>query len=174
MSRCKSLHEKAANVEEFSRRLAEQAADGGQRTLNAYKNLAPAESRSLPGLQVYYIHQFGVNGVFLGSGMCLVKETAKLRPVEGGIDKRLPRVSAHELGHAMGLPHRQNVMNLMASGTAGTMLNEAEVEIARHNARKVAGALTVDECEAKANEADAHHQPDQAAAMRRDLGQLPK
>src|SRR5439155_25378833 len=38
---------------------------------------------------------------------------------------------AHELGHGLGLPHRQDTFNLMASGTTGTLLNAAEVETTR-------------------------------------------
>ncbi len=65
-----------------------------------------------------------------------MKDTASLRKVEGGIDEPLPRVSSHELGHAFGLPHRQNTTNLMASGTTGIWLNGEEVKQVRETARK--------------------------------------
>jgi hypothetical protein len=156
------LHETAEHVKEFAENAPAQA---GKSSLNEYRQLAPAESGSLPGLHVYYIHQFSVNGVFLGDRMCFVKETATLRPVDGGIDEPIPRVTSHELGHALGLPHRQDVKNLMASGNNGTKLNVAEVEIARTKARKIEGVLTVDECEAKAKDDD---------SLRKDLEQLPK
>jgi len=51
-------------------------------------------------VHIYYIKQFGANGVFLGRAI-FVKDTAALRPVEGGIDEPLPRVTSHELGHAL-------------------------------------------------------------------------
>jgi len=44
------------------------------------------------------------------------------------------RTTAHEICHQLGLPHRQNSTNLMASGTTGWTLNEAEVVIIRKTA----------------------------------------
>jgi hypothetical protein len=168
------LHEKAANVKEFAEKLDGRAGGAASPSLGEYRLIAPADSRALPGLHVYYIHQFSVNGVFLGGRICVVKEAARLRPVEGGIDEPLPRVTAHELGHAMGLPHRQDVTNLMASGTTGTRLNEAEVGIVRAKARKIDGAMSVEEVETKAKEAEANGESARAKALRRDMEQLPK
>src|SRR5206468_2303837 len=74
------LREKAENVAAFAEKMA--AHEGA--ALGEYRQLAPKATRALPGLHVYYIHQFGVNGVYLGGRTCFVKETAKLRPVEGG------------------------------------------------------------------------------------------
>jgi len=69
-----------------------------------------------------------------------------LRAVAGGIDEPLPRVTSHELGHAFGLPHRQDTTNLMASGTTGIGLNDEEIQRVRERAKKFgwiesAGAL---------------------------------
>ena len=156
------LREKAEHVQEFAEKTNDPAVNT---SLDEYRQLAPAASRALAGLHVYYIHRFSVNGVFLGGRMCFVQETAKLRPVEDGIDEPLPRVTSHELGHSLGLPHRQDVTNLMASGTTGTKLNAAEVEIVRGKARKVDGVMTVKDAEAKAAGDE---------AVRKDLEQLPK
>jgi hypothetical protein len=66
-----------------------------------------------------------------------------LREVEGGIDEPIPRVTAHELGHALGLPHRQDRTNLLASGTTGTLLNAHEVEVVRAHAARTQGCARV-------------------------------
>ena len=139
-------------MKEFTQKLTDPAA---ATALGEYRQLAPADSKSFPGLHVYYIHQFSVNGVYLGGTTCFVRETAKLRPVEGGIDEPLPRVTSHELGHSLGLPHRQNVTNLRASGNNGTKLNEAETAIARAKAGKLEGVMTMEQCEKTAKEDEA-------------------
>jgi hypothetical protein len=59
------------------------------------------------------------------------QSTAKLAEVPGGIDEPIPRVTAHEIGHAFLLQHRQDVINLMASKKSGYALNEAEIAQAR-------------------------------------------
>ncbi len=98
--------------------------------LAPYSLLVPADGRKNGGFHVYFLHQFPVNGVWMGRDYGLVQEMASLREVEGGIGEPIPRVTAHELGHGLGLPHRQNGTNLLASGTKGILLNAHEVEIA--------------------------------------------
>jgi hypothetical protein len=82
-------------------------------------------------LHVYFVHRLPVNGVYFGKDAIFVKDTASLRPVRGGVDEPIPRVTSHEIGHAFGLPHRQDTINLMASGTTGWSLNDAEILAAR-------------------------------------------
>ena len=76
-----------------------------------------------------------MNGIYFPEGI-FVKDTASLRPVTGGLDEPIPRVTSHELGHALSLPHRQDTTNLMASGTTGRWLNHDEVQQARAVALK--------------------------------------
>ncbi len=143
------VREPAAKQDRF-RSLRDLQAEKGAIPLNAFRLLMPEPSRSKEGMDVYYIHKFSVNGVFLGNRVAFVQETAKLREVEGGIDEPIPRVTAHELGHALGLPHRQARTNLLASGTTGTSLNADEVETARSKAKSMPGTLTFAELKAKA------------------------
>ena len=103
-----------------------------------------------------------------------VKETARLNKVPGGIDEDLPRVSAHEIGHALSLPHRQDTVNLMASGTTGTGLNDSEIGKAREAAQAFSWCLKPAEALALADRLTLDKQASQAAAIYRVLGALPE
>jgi len=100
-------------------------------TLDSMLPLRPSDSKAESVFHVYYVGAMSVNGVYMNRDAIFVQEAARLTPVPNGIDEPLPRVTSHELGHAMGLPHRQDRTNLMASGTTGTSLNDAEIEKVR-------------------------------------------
>jgi hypothetical protein len=103
----------------------------------------------------------------------IVQETAQLRPVEGGIDEPISRVTAHELGHALGLRHRQDHTNLLASGTTGTLLNAEEVERARSRARRLVGVLPVAEVLRQAEEAERGCDRERAQRLWTWLAEIP-
>lgn len=163
------IREPAARRDRF--RLAREV--GGARNLGVYRLLVPEASRDFDGLHVYYIHRFPVNGVWLGDDTAFVQETAKLRAVEGGIDEPVPRVTAHELGHALDLPHRQARTNLLASGTTGTLLNTREVETARTAAERIKGVRTVARVRAEADAAEAAGDAARARKLWTWLAEIP-
>ena len=50
------------------------------------------------------------------------------------------RTTAHEIGHQLRLPHRQDMFNLMASGTTGWTFNQQEIDRMRKAAVEKFGA----------------------------------
>ena len=90
----------------------------------------PEDCHSPYAINVFYVKAMNLNG-FVHSGDVIVKDTARLRPVVGGLDEPIPRVTARELGYVLGLQPRQNTTNLMANSTTGFLLNEAEILSAR-------------------------------------------
>ncbi|HEV3165222.1 MAG TPA: Matrixin [Isosphaeraceae bacterium] len=163
------VREPAARQEKF--RLARDL--NGSAPLGLFRVLLPEASRDLDGLHVYYIHKFPVNGVYMGADFAMVQETSQLRSVEGGIDEPIPRVTAHELGHALGLPHRQALTNLLASGTTGTLLNADEVKVAREKALKTPGVIRVEELKGEAERAAARGDIECARRLWRWLAEIP-
>jgi hypothetical protein len=157
--------EQAVKIEEFDKQKDRILAGG----LGAYRLLAPPQTRDLPGLHVYYVHELPPNGVYIGGNLAFVKETASLRKVEGGIDEPLPRVTSHELGHGLGLPHRQDKTNLMASGTTGITFNDAEVVISRGKAKAMKGSMTRAQVEEQIKTADKSGDAKMAGALKRLL-----
>ena len=113
-----------------------------------------------------------VNGICFSDAI-FVKDTASLREVAGGIDEPIPRVSSHELGHAFSLPHRQDTTNLMASGTTGTWLNEAEIAQAREAARKFDWLEPAPEVLKRANALFRVNKQQEAAALYARLSTIP-
>jgi hypothetical protein len=104
--------------------------------LRGLLSLRPEASRATNLFHIYYVKRFSANGVYLGEAM-FVKDTAKLESVPGGIDEPLPRVSSHELGHALSLQHHTNLHHLMYRGTTGTNLDAVEIRQARAAAQKL-------------------------------------
>ena len=135
--------------------------------------LRPGDSHPAGMFHVYYIGEMSPNGIFMRRDGIFVKESARLRKVEGGIDEPLPRVTAHELGHGMSLPHRQDTFNLMASGTTGTGLNEAEIEAVRHAVFAFAWALTPEEFLKQADEIAAKGKKQEARSRYQAVIELP-
>ncbi len=109
--------------------------DPAEPSMRAFRKTRPEASRAAGMLHVYYVHRLPANGVFMGPDAIFVKDSAALREVKGGVDEPIPRVTSHEIGHALGLPHRQDTLNLLASGTTGWSLNDAEIARVRAWAR---------------------------------------
>ena len=109
--------------------------EAGQSEFVRVKAMIPKERLSATAIDVCYVKEVRPNGFDYGEPI-VVKDTASLRAVPGGLDEALPRVTAHEIGHALGLKHRQEMTNLMASGTTGFSLNEAEIATARAKAEE--------------------------------------
>ena len=108
---------------------------GAPDNLHGLLKLRPEKSKATNMFHLYYIKRFSANGVYLGEAM-FVKDTASLREVPGGIDEPLPRVSSHEIGHALTLQHCTNEHHLMFRGTTGWKLDSDEIEQARKAASK--------------------------------------
>ncbi len=135
--RLESLVDEPARGQEF------YAALGENRTEAHLLRTRPEATLGAGLIHVYFIHQMSPNGIFMRRDGIFVKDTAFLRPIEGGLDEPLPRVTAHEVGHALTLPHRQDETNLMQSGTTGYLLNAQEVEQARASAAQFGGTFSV-------------------------------
>ena len=143
------------------------------RKLNWLLALRPEKTRSKDCFHLYYIKRFAVNGVYLAPDGMFVKDLARLRPVKDGLDEPIPRVTAHELGHAFTLRHRQAGTNLLASGTTGWTLNNAEIKQARAAAKKLKWIRPASEI---LKEADALFEKDnkkEAANLYRLLADIP-
>jgi hypothetical protein len=147
---------------------------GENRTEAHLRLVRPRNTLSDQTFHLYFLGEMGPNGICLDGSFQLlfVKQSAQLYPVPGGIDEHLPRVCAHEIGHALDLPHRQDTFNLMASGTSGTGLNEAEIGIARKAAAQWKWVLTPSLALATAERWETG-EPTRAAALFTALAELP-
>ncbi len=161
-----SLVREEANVPEVS---AQPGEPSSRRWL---LGLRPSQSKATNVLHIYYLKQMSVNGIYFPEAI-FVKDTASLRKIEGGIDEPLPRVSSHELGHAFGLPHRQDTTNLMASGTTGTGLNDEEISQVREAARRFDWVKPASALMEKANALFSANKIQEAAALYSRLATIP-
>ena len=143
------------------------------RQLRWLLGIRPKASRKADCFHIYYIKRFLANGVYIGRDGMFVKDMARLRTVENGVSEPIPRVTAHELGHALSLRHRQAVTNLLASGTSGWTFNAAEIKQAREGAKKLKWIRPAPEI---LKAADALHKKGvkkKAAALYRQLAAIP-
>ena len=84
----------------------------------------------------------GYNGYYDGEYIQM-RDSPILAHAKNPAKSSAARTAAHELGHALDLPHRQNSDdNLMRSRTYGWQLNAEEVAIARKAAADIARADT--------------------------------
>ena len=73
-----------------------------------------------------------LNGIYSSGHSIYVRDRPILRAAPRPALHPAARTAAHELGHALGLPHRQDSEdNLMRSKTFGWLLNKDEIAVAR-------------------------------------------
>lgn len=136
-------------------------------------SLRPKASLATNCFHVFYLKRIRPNGVYFNAQGIFVKDTASLRPVEGGLDEPLPRVTAHELGHALTLAHRQDVTNLLASGMSGGWLNTAEIADARAAAAKRVWVESAAALQQRVKELESARKPAEAKELLRRLEYVP-
>jgi len=95
------------------------------------------------GLDMWFSPEIGgYNGYYDGEYIQM-SDAPVLAPAENPARSSAARTAAHELGHALELPHRQDSDdNLMRSRTYGWQLNAQEIQRARETAASIAIADT--------------------------------
>jgi hypothetical protein len=109
-----------------------------ERDRNWVKSAIPTVHFSPTAIDVCFVKDMGPNGFFYGEPV-VVCEAPQFTKVKGGAKNPVARVAAHELGHALGLQHRQDHTNLMASARNGFSLNKQEIKDARLRAMEIMG-----------------------------------
>lgn len=109
------------------------------RDRNWVKSAIPSGSFRSKAVDVCFVKDMGPNGFFYGEPV-VVCEKPDFTKVKGGAKNPVARVAAHELGHVLGLQHRQDHTNLMASARNGFSLNNQEIKDARKRAAEIIAA----------------------------------
>jgi hypothetical protein len=98
------------------------------------------------GLDIWFVplvpDPVGVNGVYKGDHDIWSRDHPSLRPAPNPVTHPAARTSAHELGHALTLPHyngyADSAESLMSSGTLGWHLHAFQIQAARTHAHRKA------------------------------------
>jgi hypothetical protein len=140
-------------------RLNHERPNGGQ-----LRMLLPRSTRAPVGLDVYLFRDLPFNSGYFADDAILIREHPDLALVPRGGDDPVARVTAHAIGHALGLPLHPDPENVMASATSGVALDAEQVDGVRQVARIIRGAGTVADIRQAAVAAEA--KGDHAAALR--------
>lgn len=105
------------------------------------KATIPTSSFSPDAIDVCFVKDMGPNGFFYGEPV-VVCENPDYTKVKNGAKNPVARVAAHEFGHVLGLQHRQDHTNLMASARNGFSLNNQEIKDARKRAMEIIAGWT--------------------------------
>ena len=106
--------------------------------------IVPDNEPLVQGMDIWFLPALsggpGLNGYFRDEHQIQVRDTPILGPAPHPAHYPAARTAAHEFGHGLSLPHRQDSDdNLMRSKTYGWQLNEREVQ----EARKAAAGITL-------------------------------